>query len=156
KRGVEQDTAAELDYSSHQISKNSAMNSHRDHRERVKSPTLLSVPCGVLRWLNEIAHLSNNPITFVESERDVGVLQRLARGALEQVVQRGDDDSLPCRFIDRAADVAERRVGDEFDLRHLGAVKDPHELCAFKRAPPCAQNVLSPGAIFQPHVDGRE
>src|SRR5262245_50321324 len=107
-------------------------------------------------WLNEIADPANNPITLIKLELDVVLLQRLARRALEQVVPRRDDYSLPGRFIDRAADVAEGRVGDEFDLRHLGACEDPHERGVFKRAPPCAQNVLSRGALFQPHVDGRE
>ena len=34
-----------------------------------------------------ITILLNEAIAFIESERDVGVLQRLARGALEQVVE---------------------------------------------------------------------
>src|SRR5690606_6827060 len=99
KFGVEQDTAAEFNYGSHQISK--------------------------------------NPITFVEAERDVGVLQSLARRALEQIVERRDDYSLPGLFIHRATDVAERRVGDEFNLRHL-LVENARERRIFKGRSPGA------------------
>src|SRR5262245_22510409 len=100
---------------------------------RDQRPAMRGVKKHAAAEVNYSSHrISNDTITLIEAERYVGVLQRLARRAFEQVIYGRDDDRLPCSFIHRAADVTERRVGDEFNLGHLSAVEDAHERRVFK------------------------
>ncbi len=69
---------------------------------------------------------SVEPQRFVEAERDVEILNRLAGRALHEVVDAGDHDELAARPLDAPADVAVVRVRDVLDLGQIAAGQ-PHE-----------------------------
>ena len=71
----------------------------------------------------QVAHAASRPSRgmpgeFVEAERQVEVLQRLRRRALEQVVERGDDD--------QAAAVVRQREAADCDARARPAMRLTH------------------------------
>src|SRR5262245_460483 len=92
---------------------------------------------------------------FVESERHVEILNRLACRALHEVVDADRHHELTALAVDLPADVAEVRVRDVLDLGQVLA-REPHERRAAVRLGERALDVGRADARLQPGVDRLE